>query len=111
MAASAAPPVPAGDDRSDRAFAAWFGALPTDAALVRFFDRKVSVGVEWWRGATRERGLVTTGAGIALSQGVARRELGVIPGRWRTRSTRRAFVSSLRTKKSRPVPSHVPLSP
>ena len=41
MAASAAPPLPPSDDRADRAFAAWFTALPADPALVRFFDRKV----------------------------------------------------------------------
>jgi hypothetical protein len=45
MAASAAPALPASDERADRAFAAWFAALPADPALIRFFDR-TKVGLQ-----------------------------------------------------------------
>ena len=50
MAATSAPPHPPADDRADRAFAAWFGALPADPALVRFFDRKVRESLPESRG-------------------------------------------------------------
>lgn len=40
-AAGAAPRFAGGDARDDRAFCAWFAALPADAGVVRFFDRKV----------------------------------------------------------------------